>query len=227
MSFKQQLIKMDQSYYIKARDLDDAWFKTIELLLKYGSKIPIDFGSYEGQVRLQLPYFTIEILYPGTRPLAPIVPHHIEPPATMEYIEEYLGYLMIASPLKCEEQYTYGSRIELQMATIIDNYLKFGFNTNQACISVSQPGDIFLEDPPCLRNISMMINGDPQELHFYVYFRSWDAWCGFPVNLGGIRLMQEYMSERIGVNPGRIIAASNGLHIYDHVWDMAKSLVVG
>jgi thymidylate synthase len=214
-----------QSHYIYARDLPEAWFLAIEEVIHHGKKIPIDFGSYVGQTRLQLPYCTIEICYPGTRPLVPIVPAHIPAPTNMEYVEKYLEYLM-AEEKKENEQYTYGERIVPQMAKIIDNYLENGFNTNQACISVSQPNDINLDDPPCLRNISIMIsNNDPPELNFYVYFRSWDLWSAFSTNLGGIRLMQEYIAEILEIEAGIIIAASNGLHLYNHSLPMAKNLI--
>jgi thymidylate synthase len=58
-------------------------------------------------------------------------------------------------------------------------------------------------------------------LHFIVYFRSNDLWNGFPANLAAIRMMQEYMAECIGVEPGEIVYSSKGLHIYDHAWNVA------
>jgi len=85
----------------------------------------------------------------------------------------------------------------------------------------------------CLRQIDCRIfpwrslhhdNYETQALHFYIYFRSWDLFNGFPANLAAIRLMQEFMASCIGVEAGEIIAMSKGLHIYDHVWDQAKLL---
>jgi thymidylate synthase len=147
----------------------------------------------------------------------------------MEYIEEYLPYLMTDAPPKENELYTYGQRVAPQMEAIIRRYLKNGFGSNQECIAVARPEDIALEDPPCLRQIDCRIfpedglhEGERPELHFVVYFRSNDLWNGFPANLASIRLMQEYMAECIGVAPGEIMYASKGLHIYDHAWDIAK-----
>ena len=64
--------------------------------------------------------------------------------------------------------------------------------------------------------------GEEQALHFIIYFRSWDAWNGFPANLAGLRLVQEYMADCIGVQAGEMIVSSKGAHIYNHAWDVAK-----
>jgi thymidylate synthase len=147
----------------------------------------------------------------------------------MEYVEEYLPYLMEDSELKENEQYTYGQRIKSQMEAIIRRYRENGYGSNQECIAVARPEDIELEDPPCLRSIDTRIvapdglkEGEPHLLHFFPYFRSWDLWGGFPANLAAVRLMQEYMAVMIGVEPGEMLCTSKGLHLYDHTWDVAK-----
>ncbi|MBL7053375.1 MAG: thymidylate synthase [Candidatus Portnoybacteria bacterium] len=71
----------------------------------------------------------------------------------------------------------------------------------------------------CLRGIDTWI--DKGKLHFWVYFRSWDHWGGFPVNLGGIQLMKEYMASQIGVEDGSLIVSSKDLHVYEHTWIVA------
>jgi thymidylate synthase len=88
------------------------------------------------------------------------------------------------------------------------------------CIEIAQPTDIMLKDPPCLRNIDTRIQDG--KLHFYIYFRSWDLYNGFPANLAGISLLQEYMAGEIGVDPGEFICTSKGLHLYDHAIDVAE-----
>lgn len=66
----------------------------------------------------------------------------------------------------------------------------------------------------CLRGIDVWI--DDGKLKFWVYFRSWDLWGGFPVNLGGIQLLKEYMASEIGVEDGPMIVSSKDLHIYEY-----------
>ena len=206
-----------------AFSLEDGWFQLLSICLIDGREYTIDRGSYAGQKRKQLAYTTMLFLEPGVRPLIPLPVVGIPPVATDEYLEEYLPYMMADTPPAPNELYTYGERIEPQMEAIIKRYRDHGFGSNQESIAVARPEDIHLEDPPCLRHIDTEIRNFG--LRFYVYFRSWDLWGGFPVNMAAIRLMQEYMAESIGVEATQIIAASKGLHLYDHVWDVAGKLV--
>jgi thymidylate synthase len=89
-------------------------------------------------------------------------------------------------------------------------------------MAVCDSQSIYLDDPPCLRQIDTRIYPEERKLHFVVYFRSWDLWAGFPSNLAGIQLLKEYMAEEIGVEPGETIALSKGMHLYDYAWELAK-----
>ena len=92
--------------------------------------------------------------------------------------------------------------------------------TNQMCMQIGAPEDMTLIDPPCLRTIDSRVQDG--KLHFYVYFRSWDAWSGLPANLAGISLLQEHMASEIGIEQGEIIATSKGLHVYGYAEEMAN-----
>ncbi len=207
---------------IKARDLSEAWFLCLGGVLKRGHEYRIDRGSYAGQRRKELDYVVVEINYPGTRPLIPDVPQGVPPPTSMQYIEEYLPYLMTSHKAE-QEEYTYGQYLEKQIAEVIRMYKEDGFNTNQAFMSVGNEDSVFMTDPPCLRAIDTRVRDG--KLHFFVYFRSWDLWAGFPSNLAAIQMLKEYMSSEIGVEDGEIIAASKGLHLYEYSWDLAKAVL--
>ena len=109
-----------------------------------------------------------------------------------------------------------------QIEYIINTYKTKGFRNNQLVLQVAQPSDLILKDPPCLRHIDTRIQDNT--LHFFVYFRSWDLWGGFPANLAAIEMLKQYMAAEIGVESGEIIAASKGLHLYDYSFDIAKCL---
>lgn len=109
-----------------------------------------------------------------------------------------------------------------QIEYAIWRYKKSGFRNNQITLQVAHPSDMLIKDPPCLRQIDTRIQDN--KLHFFVYFRSWDLWNGFPANLGAIQLLKEYMAENIGVGDGEMVASSKGLHLYDHCFDIAKVL---
>lgn len=226
------------------RDIPDAWFQLLYRILVDGSVHVIDRGSYAGQKRLEFDYFTVKINYPGTMPLLPQIPEHygIPNPVADDYLDEYMPYLMTDAK-EPGEDYTYGERLVAgavlydrqsyaphdiyggevnQIQTVIDTYKKYGPRNNQMILQIGQPGDILLEDPPCLRQIDTRIQDDT--LNFFVYFRSWDLWGGFPANLAAIEMLKQYMAAEIGVKNGEIIAASKGLHLYDYSFDIAKCL---
>jgi len=204
---------------IEARDLSEAWFLCLRAILADGREYKIERGSYVGERRKELEFAVVKIQKPETRPLIPDVPQGVPPPSTMDYIENYLPYLMTAHKAK-GEQYTYGQYLEKQIAEVIRMYKEEGYNTNQAFMAVGDAQSIYLTDPPCLRAIDTRILGD--KLNFVVYFRSWDLWAGFPSNLAAIQLLKEYMASEIGVGIGETIAMSKGMHIYEYCWDLAK-----
>jgi len=206
---------------IQARDIPDAWFQCVYEIIDKGHRYQIDRGSFQGQERLEFDYITVQIKYPGTRPLIPDIPEAlcIPNPVADGYIESYLPYLMTAEK-QPNEDYTYGEYLEPQIAEVIRMYQQDGHRTNQAYMTVGDPKALLLNDPPCLRGIDTRIRYG--KLHFMVYFRSWDLWNGFPANLGAIQMLKEYMAQEIGVEDGEIIAASKGLHLYDYIWELAR-----
>lgn len=109
-----------------------------------------------------------------------------------------------------------------QIELAIWTYKNKGHRNNQIVLQVAQPADMVLKDPPCLRHIDTRIQNGV--LHFFVYFRSWDLWGGFPANLAAIEMLKQYMATEIGVESGEIVAASKGLHLYDYSFDLAKLL---
>jgi thymidylate synthase len=204
---------------IEARDLAEAWFLCLRRTLTEGYEYKIDRGSYAGQQRKELDYVVVRVKNPASRPIIPSTPQGVPPPTSMEYIEDYLPYLMTAHRRQ-GEQYTYGQYLERQIPKVIEMYKKDGHNTNQAFMAVGDAESIDLADPPCLRAIDTRIRDN--KLHFFVYFRSWDLWAGFPSNLAAIQLLKEYMASEIGVDDGELIASSKGLHLYEYAWELAK-----
>lgn len=117
----------------------------------------------------------------------------------------------------------HGNWILDQAKLLVWTYKNKGHRNNQMIISIEHPCDILLKNPPCLRHIDTRIQDG--KLHFSnVYFRSWDLFNGFPANLAAIELFKQSLADEIGVENGELIAVSKGLHIYDHVWEIAESL---
>jgi len=215
---------------IVARDLPEAWFLCIQEMFNYGYEYKIDKSS-SGQIkRLEFDWITVHVIFPGARPLLPDIPPGMgfPPPADIEYVEkDYLLYVM-TSEIKPGEDYTYGQDLEEQFERVINHYKKYGPNLNHCYMAVGDKNTLKFYDKPggtsqCLRGIDTRIRYG--KLHFFPYFRSWDLWAGFPVNLAAIQIMKEEMAKAIGVEDGEIIASSKGLHLYDYTWDFARTRV--
>jgi len=229
--------------HIEAFDLDDAWFKCLTEILEKGHVYHIDRGSYAGQRRLEFDFVSIRIKNPAHQ-IIPIMPEgsSIPAPTDMEYIKQYLQYLLTSCKTDTED-YTYGERLVdpkakiesntdgkkmikdmplecNQIEEVIKMYKTQGYGTNQATMEIGMPSDLKLADPPCLRIIDTRIRYG--KLHFFLYFRSWDLWGGFPSNLAGLELVKQHMADEIGVGNGEIVACSKGLHLYEYAWELAK-----
>lgn len=212
--------------FIEARDLSDAWALCIREIFEHGYEYQIDKSSSGKIKRLELDFAVIQVRYPGTRPLVPLLPPGIPVPTSEKYVEEdYLSYL-ITSAKKEGEDYTYGQDLEEQIERVIDYYKKYGPNLNHCYMAVGDKNTLLFYEKEsgtsqCLRGIDTRIRYG--KFHLFPYFRSWELWAGFPSNLAAIQIIKEYMAKAIGVEDGEIIASSKGLHLYDYSWEVAKS----
>lgn len=192
------------------------------------------------QQRLQADLAVAEISFPATRPLAVTFPENIgiPPVATQDAIEDYFSQYLMNAEMTVNEEYTYGNRmLAFESVQYIGNFYMIGcppntkivkFNqidwvikhfkdapgNNHCCVEIAKGDDVLLKSSPCLRLISFkIVNG---KLNITVFFRSWDFWSGFPINLGGLQLLNEYIASEIGIETGKMFAISDGLHIYTY-----------
>ena len=228
--------------FIEATDLSNAWFQVIWKIMEKGYRYQNQRGSFEGIDRVELDYAFIQVRFPSEEILVPIIPENLNIPAptTLEYVtQDYFPRYLMSSEKAEGEQYTYGERINMPVNDLITGktktqlewvigMLKKTPETNQAIIAIERPEDVAEKDgkghpdPPCLRFIDFRVRYG--KLHTILYFRSWDAWGGFPANLGGLHLLQKYVAMEVGIPTGEIMASSKGLHVYKHAEDVAKIL---
>ena len=204
----------------KFLNIGEAYFFVNRFILKLGTRIPIDKGSYEKELeRIQVPFISFEISNPLdfgwlTEKSLPI-------PIDSKKIDNYfMKYLMSDNKSK-NEVYTYGERI-LESAQLYQciNMLQSGY-TNQAAISISKPSDIMLEDPPCLRQICF--NVEPGHINMAVFFRSWDVFNALPLNLSGLAKLLDFVAGFVeGRPPGSLYVSSINPHIYSDMEKFAK-----
>lgn len=212
---------------INAKTLPDAWYQCLYQLIEKAyigngvRKYEVTTGSDSGQDRIEFDFIIIDIEQPWHRPLLPLIPEGSGLPTIGDekYLSEYMIYLL--NPIKKEnENYTYGERFAPQFERVIEYYKKFGPNTNRMCIEIAKPDDMFLYDmlnaegsSPCWRSCDIKWDSRTNQLHWYVYFRSWSLFNGFPLNLAAIQQAKEIMCSEIGADDGHIVALSKSLNI--------------
>lgn len=212
------------SELITATTFDDLHYKLIRMLFEIGSVYVIDEGSYVGHKRLEYDFISFQVKYPSRRPLAPMMPVGCSPVTTDEKINEYYNKYLMYPDVAENEEYTYGEYIFDQVPKVVD-LLKRSPGTNQATMTIGGKESLDQKHPPCLRLIDCNLKGG--KLNFFVYFRSWDLWCGLPENLGGLQLLKEDMANAIGVEDGQMFGCSKGLHLYDFCWPIALDRMKG
>jgi thymidylate synthase len=119
-------------------------------------------------------------------------------------------------------------KVPNQIQWCIDHYKTKGFHNNHCLMQLGYPESNLAYDKPfedetergtspCLRLIDTKIVKDPDGefyLCFYVTFRSWNLWGGWPTNIGGLALLMEYMAHELEVNPGPLSFNSKAMNIY-------------
>ncbi len=205
-------------FSIEAFDIPDAWLQVVEKIFNEGDDFQVEYGS---EITLTKKIeLALEIKHPENQPLI-----HERAPYSMKYIEQYaLEYLFVGEKHEGEE-YTYGERLRNpvdQIQKITERYKKHK-GDRQNTMVIRHPEDMDIEYPPCLTVLDTEILDD--KLHFTVYFRSWDAYGGFPVNVAGLQLLKEDMADEIGVESGKTIAFAKNIHLYERQFKFVEDLL--
>lgn len=213
---------------VQGKTIEDGWRDIMWCCVRNGYDYPVKGGSYVGQIRRQLDYAVVRILEPWTRPLAVRTPEGcgIPSPTSEDKIEQYFMHYIMGAEKSQQEDYTYGQYIVPQVEKAVALLNQAGGNTNQAAITVGEPGSILQNDPPCLRVVTFkVVEG---KLQMGLFFRSWDLFAGLPENLGGLQLLKEYVLTYLEfpVEDGPIVAFSDGLHIYEQYFSLVNVLNV-
>jgi thymidylate synthase len=229
--------------FIDEFTIDGAWH-SILFNMEKAYKQQIDAGSFQGSNRIQLPFLAGWIRRPATRPLAVQIPEGlgISPPTTEEDIEEYFVNYLMNPEKEDNEEYKYAEWINEKLINIkktdppyiyisvinwiIQHFKEKGFGTNHCCLTIGDNHYLtnYDESPPgstpCLKFIDFKINGN--KLILFAGLRSWDIWSGFPVNIGGLQLLSEYVAQELGIDSGPLAFASAGAHLYDYQMQVYK-----
>lgn len=229
--------------FVNARDLQDAYFTLLWELWNHGHRYRIDAGSFAGSYRLEFFYVAGFIRDPHKRPLAPIMPQGIPPTTTDDELDKYFVNYLMDPNLSVNEHYRYSSWLNgteeycefgplsdhpvemTPLEWVINHFKEKGHHNNHCYINIGNVDSGFNYDlpytneadrrtSPCFRGIDFKIKNET--LLTSVVFRSWDLYAGFPENMGGFTLLNEYVADQLDVAPGPLSFASQGLHAYDY-----------
>lgn len=119
-----------------------------------------------------------------------------------------------------------------QIEWIINHFKEKGLGNEHCYLTVGYPESNFAYDipwqteterrtSPCLRGLDFRIVNN--QLMTHVIYRSWDLVGGWPTNMGGFALLNEYVAESIGVKPGPLAFSCKSLHAYDHTYEYIRA----
>jgi hypothetical protein len=235
---------MFKPVFIEGTTLGDTWHTLLWELYHKGRKYLITKGSFEGTYRYAFDFVSGMIHFPHERPLAPIMPEgsNLPSPTDEQSIENYFINYLMRKDLEIHEHYTYGGYINgnpklcnlNQLEWIIKHFKKVGFGTEHCYISIGNGSDLLNYDEPyindqdrkttaCLRGLDFRIikENDINYLITVGYWRSWDI-IAFPENIGGIILLNEFVSQELDIKSGPICFSSKNLHAYEHAFNYIK-----
>lgn len=124
---------------------------------------------------------------------------------------------------------------ESQLEWVIRHFKEKGYGNNHCYINVGDKDSNFAYDipwkdetdrqtSPCLRGLDFKIKDN--QLITHVIYRSWDLYAGWPQNMGGFTLLNEYVAEQLeGVKPGPMAFSCSGLHCYNYQIEPLKAIL--
>jgi thymidylate synthase len=183
-------------------------YNELKYLCENGYRQKIERGSFaeEQTYRMQSKPVMIEIL-------SPLNFLYLPKEVTVGMIERYYHDYLINPTVSDNEAYTYASRITDQLPLVMD-MMRDTPQTNQASISISQPSDINLSDPPCLREITFSFFSG--KIHMTSLWRSNDIGEAFLLNQGGLAMLLRDVALYAGIPSGHHFYVSPGAHIYHY-----------
>jgi thymidylate synthase len=226
---------------ITAWDCPDAWFKVLNEIWENGDIFHVRYGSEISETKKL--NVSVEIQHPETRPLV-----HEKAPCDMKYVQQYALVYLWSGVKTPEETYTYGSRLREpidQVKEAIKRFIEEPFD-RQVTLLIRRPEDILKElegrkhEPPCwtISDLEILKEKEGLRMHSTIYFRSWDAYAGFPANIAGIQIFNEAFVNELNekgietygddwkiVSTGKMICHSKNLHIYERQYKFVEDLL--
>lgn len=210
------------SHQIIARDIPEAWHRTIRHTLAHGCLRSTPTGAYKGESKLELGFTFLEIREPWRLPLLPDVPTGLPQPTDMKEVDEWVVNVLSPVPGGALPNY-YGPFFEPQINYAIQFYKnKENWDSDMMCFLAGDGSNIMLPDPWVLKVIDTRI--DHAALEIIGYFRGLEVYGGVPRFAAVLHYIQKYMSEAIDVKQGPLYLVGKAFSLYQSTWRWAEIL---
>lgn len=225
--------KKVQPKYIIGSNLADAYHNALVRLLFEGSVVDCpDYNTKRLETNMTIEVATSVVDCNSITKFMPC-----DPWGLASYEEEIVHGIRNFEVENGKWPYTYNLRITKFASHLLGN-LDEAFNqlvlvkkelrrnpaSTRAVITIRDPEDFNLDDPPCLQSIQFMIRNG--RLDMYVMFRSNDAWNAFYMNAWGLMALQREMARKLCVKPGKYVHTANSFHVYARDFDKFESAVL-
>jgi len=205
--------------FIRARTVQDAWYRGLELIYNRGRTITDERESSTKEL-LDL-VVVVEDL------------EHDRIPAGFGWSEDRL--IEYAEQLMEDDahgfEYTYGQRLRAwgkgidQIAYVIEK-LSASPQSRRACaITWMADVDTQRDEVPCMLVADFKIRDE--RVNLTALFRSHDFAGAYPANLYGLTEVLRHVAKGAGVRTGVITTMSASAHIYEHDWERIERVLSG
>lgn len=204
--------------YLKVKSPVDGWIRVIRRIMENGMLLR---GERDSRTKW-LDNVVIHIADPYTNRVSEKYPF-----SEIVLKEKYATQLL--NPDRLDFDYTYGERLNawgLEVINQIDyviTKLKASPNTRRAVATTWDPRkDTLVDEVPCLNHFVFMVRENKIDLS--VMIRSNDMYGAWPANVYALGELLSHVSEKVGLETGRITTMSVNAHVYEHDWEKAEQV---
>jgi thymidylate synthase len=208
-----------RSHVVVRDTIIEAWKEVLYRLTRFGRRVTLKKGD-----RLELQHVKVVVEKPKFETDEQLRAANLDPERLRHYQEEILR-----GELRPDETYNYGHRLRAY----------FGLDTLAACAARLQadpedrksyvtlwdnPRDLGqVEGRPCL--VSLYFRKFDQKLTLSATFRTHNAMDAYPMNLYGLKAIQDWVAREAGLAPGAIVVISHSLGLDPRELDRALMII--
>ncbi len=210
----------EKSGFIVHHDfIGPAWLEILSLIRRFGVLKKSDYGIDQREL------LNIVSVIDSENPDAPVFFPYFQ--FTRDDLFSYYPQVLTAATLEGVE-YSYGQRMRNhnqidQIQALIASLRQTPHTRRALAVTWDVEKDVTNEKPPCLILVEFLVQQD--KLFLTAFFRSNDMFHAWPRNAFGLRKLQYFVSQEVGISPGNLTIISSSAHIYQNNWALVDQLL--